>query len=100
MRAAIWWTSLESKHKAEAKFDQIIENYKFCNIDPIKLIVTKERKEAWFPNGDVWYCLAPVTNVRGLKVNLSYLPHEAYGRVKEIAQCCTVSLPFNGVIYY
>ena len=100
MKAAIWWTSPESKYKAEEKFDQIVENYKFCNIDPIRLTVAKERREVWFPNGDVWYCLAPLTNVRGLKVNLSYIPNEAYGQVKEIAQCCTVSLPFNGVIYY
>lgn len=100
MNGIIFWIDLPTKEQAEKKFDQIIENYKFINIKPIKVIRQRHKMSAHFENGDCWQCLAPLKDTRGIKANLVYIPQNICGGMKMRAIATAVAKPYNGVIYY
>ena len=100
MKGVIYFTSLDTKEGAEALFNQTIANYQFINIKPIKVTRQRHKMCAQFENGDMWQCIAPCENVRGIKANLVYVPYEVWGRLKEIAISTAVAQPYHGVIYY
>ena len=100
MIGVIYFTSLDTKERAEALFEQTIANYQFIGIKPIKVTRQRHKASAHFENGDCWQCIAPCGNLRGVKANLVYIPHEAWGHPKEIAIATAVAKPYHGVIYY
>ena len=100
MKGIIYWTSLDTKEQAEALFDQIVTNYQFIKIKPIKITRQRHKLSAQFENGDMWQCIAPCENIRGIKANLVYIPHNIYGQMKERAIATAVAQPYHGVIYY
>lgn len=100
MKGVIYWTNKNSRERAEALFEQIVANYRFINIKPILIIHQQNKMSAQFENGDMWQCLAPCKNLRGIKANLVYIPYEAEDYPKEIAIFTAVAQPYHGVIYY
>ena len=100
MKAVIYWDNYEAKLRAEALFDQILANYQFVNIKPVKVTKQRHKQSAWFENGDSWQCIAPCKNLRGIKANLVYIPYGANDYLKEIAILTAVAQPYHGVIYY
>ena len=100
MKGVIYWTNKNSRERAEALFEQTIANYHFINIEPIQINHQRNKMLAQFENGDMWQCIAPCKNLRGIKANLVYIPYEADGYLKEIAISTAVAQPYHGVVYY
>jgi hypothetical protein len=100
MKGVIYWTSENSRKRAEALFEQTIANYHFINIKSIQITHQRNKMSAQFENGDMWQCLAPRGDLRGIKANLVYIPYEAEGHPKEIAISTAVAQPYHGVVYY
>ena len=100
MRGAIYWTDLKTKERAEKMLNQIITNYELSNIKMTQTIHQRTKTSIYYENGDMWQCLTPRGDLRGVKVNLAYIPYGTYGHPLEIAISTAVALPYNGIIYY
>jgi hypothetical protein len=100
MKGAIYWTDTLNRKRAEILFEQIINNYELIGIKVIEKIHSQFKEYATFENGDIWYCRAPRGDLRGIKVNLAYIPYGIEGHPLETAISTAVSQPYHGVIYY
>ena len=100
MRGIVYWTDTNTRERAETKFEQIVTNYEFIGIKAIRTIRQRTKICVYFENGDMWQCLAPRGDLRGVKANIVYIPYGTEGHLLEIAISTAVAQPYHGVIYY
>lgn len=67
----------KTKTRADNQLTQIIENYNWKGIKPVKIRNSKNTfNSVEFDNGDVWKAVSAIESARGNKCNVSYIDKE------------------------
>ena len=98
MRGVVWGSTFQI---AIRKLDEIIEQYKRCQILPKRINKSKYNYFVEFENGDVWRACSQRESMRGIRSNIAYIDQMINPIfVDTVIKPCTTALPFQAIHYY
>ena len=98
MRGVIFGTTLE---RANKMFDHLVEDYKLVQINPVKIIKTKNGSQVYFENGDAWKTASNSSHCCGTRCNIAYIDRKFDElTIQEIIRPAITCKPFQGERYF
>lgn len=98
MRGTIWGRNIK---RARPIFWEIINNYKYVNIQPVKIRDNAHCCQVIFENGDIWTAVRASESQRGRRSNISLVDYSIDDEIINLViRPATSALPYGVLDYF